>query len=280
MSNFPTQVRRKAGGILRGLANVTQKPRSGGRVFGVGAAKTGTHTLGEMFGDQLATAHELDSERLIEFVLHRESVADRNNTALLTYLRRRDRWRRLTIDASQVNIYLIDELERLFCDNRYVLTVRSPATWLRSIIDDSLRRNTSLTWIRFRDFRFGAPCESMGAEAPLSKAGLYGLDGYLGYWTDAIQRVTSRVPPERLLVMPTTQIGSRSAEIARFCGVPDPNRSPTTTHSFKNTTRSEVLGSLDPSYVEEHLEAVTGQVARSVFPDWSAHEDLRKALTG
>ena len=265
--------------MVRGVSNITVGRRFETRIFCVGAAKTGTHTIGEMFADRVPAAHEQDAEQLISLILARAASPGPSSTdTLRRYLVRRDRWRGLQIDSSQVNIYLIDDIEALFPDSRYILTLRPPASWLRSMIDDSLRREISSTWGRFRDFRFGLPASENGPDAALAKAGLYSLDGYLGYWRSAAQAVLEKIPPQRRLVVNTGDIQARTAEIARFCTVPDPDRAPQNSHSFRNDSRFGILGAMDPDYIVDRLETLTGDIARQVFTDWSPSDDLARAL--
>ena len=259
--------RRKLGNALRG-------PLPGGRVFGVGAAKTGTHTIGEMFADRVASAHEKNAEKLIELLLGEGP----GSSGLRHFLKRRDRENRLHIDASQVNIYLIEDYLDLFPDSRFILTVRSPALWLRSIIDDSLRRETSSTWHRFRDFRFGPKADSEGPEAALGAAGLYRIDGYLKYWAHAATEVTRQVPQSQLLIVLTEDIGPRAREIATFARVPDPDRPPALTHAFANPVRSGLLDGIPRAHLEARLDAVAGPVARQCLPGWTAATDLDAIL--
>lgn len=263
------------------LYNRVAGPRRSGCVFGVGAAKTGTHTIGEMFADRVPSAHEKDAERLIRRLLEYGPGSDR----LRRFLKWRDLWRGLQIDASQVNIYLIEDLRALFPESRFILTVRSPAPWLRSIIDDSLRRETSPnwwtspTWHRFRDYRFGAKAEATGPEAVLGEHGVYTIDGYLAYWAFAITTVTRQVPPAQLMIVRTEDIGARAPEIATFAGVPDPDRLPERTHAFHNADRSGLLDRIPRAHLKERLEAIVGAVARETLPGWTASADLDLVLS-
>ena len=226
-------------------------PREGPRIFGVGAAKTGTHSLGEMFAHRVPSAHEADCEALIELVLRRERDGSEPVTRAL---RRRDRERGLKIDASQVNIYLLDELAALFPDSRYVLTVRDPRDWLRSMIDDSLRRTPSETWMRFRDHRFGAKADAP-REAPLARRGLHSLAGYLGYWRHSIEVVLARVPHERLLIVATPDLLSRAPEIAEFCGMSGVEAAPAKAHAFSNPERFGVLEEIEAGHLDDAIAA-------------------------
>jgi len=259
--------------ICRGLLNLPRPPARA-RCFGVGAAKTGTHTLGAMFADRVPSAHEADAERLIALLLAAEASGERQ--ALRRFLRWRDRFRRLTVDASQVNLYLIGDLEALFPGSRYVQSVRPPAAWLRSMVDDSLRREVSPVWMRFRDFRFGPPGGHGPGEEPLAAAGLHRLDGYLGYWTLAATRPQELIPSDRLLTVATADIGPRAAEIAAFARLPGAGAPPAVTHAFRNDTRSGLCERMDQEFLAERIEAVCGAAARALFPGWTAAAELAR----
>lgn len=262
--------------IARRIARLLARPaprRTGPRIFGVGAAKTGTHTIGEMFEGIVPTAHERDAEELIRLMLDRPAGG---SEALIERLRTRDAQRGLKIDASQVNIYLIEELERLFPDSRYILTLRTPLHWLRSFVDDSLGRDVSDTWMQFRDFRFGTTSGHPPEEAPLAGRGLYTLGGYLNYWRDAIERTTTAIPPERLLIVQTEEIGARVEEIAAFCGFSLKGRKPQTTHAFRTPHRFGVLEEIDRDYLLATSEAIVGETARRVLPGWSAEAEAAR----
>ena len=250
---------------LKSLSKVL-RPRTDTRIFGVGAAKTGTHSIGEMFSDHIETAHEADAEELIRLHLEREITG--HDAAIRRYLWLRDRKRHLKIDSSQVNIYLIDDLERLFPGSLYVMTVRHPLLWLRSMMNDSLRREISDTWHNFRDYRFGSKASAI-EEQPLGARGLYSLEGYLGYWKNSIERVDSKIAPERLLVIKTNEISAQVTKIADFCGIAQNHVAPERTKSFANPLFFGVLRELDPEYLIQKTETICGDMARCFFPDYS-----------
>jgi hypothetical protein len=74
--------------------------------------------------------------------------------------------------------------------------------------------------------------------------------------------VLDAVPPNRLLVVETTEIGKRSDEIARFAGVPPESLRPDRSWLFTAPKKHGLLGTLDCSYVSETAEAWCGQLAR------------------
>ena len=246
------------------------------RVYGVGAAKTGTHSLAAMFADRVRAAHEVDAAALIDLVLHRARTGDAGplKAALLT----RDRRRRLAVDVSHVNLYLIDLIEDLFPDSRYVATVRRPLAWLDSFLNESLGRWAPAVWHRFRDFRFGPARASAPEEAALAERGLYPLAGYLGHWRLAVSTVLTRVPSDRRMLIETTALSTDARRIAQFCGVPEPDRCTVPAHAYANPARFAILSRVPPAYLVATVEGACGDVARQVFPDWSAESELAEIL--
>lgn len=246
-------------------------------MFGLGAAKTGTHSLARIFEPVCEAAHESDARRLIRRVLERERHGDA--AALVSLLRRRDARRQLHVDSSQVNLYLIDELETLFGNSRYVMTVRHPVDWLRSIIDDTMRRDASDVWLAFREFRFGARADgTRPEERALAARGLHSLDGYLSYWRDAVTRPLAQIPRDRLLVVRTKDLHPRAVDIADFCGLPRPVVSRQQAHAYANPQRFGVLSELPHAYLRERLEAVCGAPASLHFPSEPIEQVLDEAL--
>lgn len=241
--------------------------RNGVRIYGIGAAKTGTHSFGEMFHDRVPSGHEIDAHLLIRLLLDRAKSGD--DLPLRWLLRLRDRWRMLKVDASQVNMYLIEDLDALYPDSRFVLTIRPPLEWMRSMLDDSLRRDTEDIWKEFREHRFGSRDTYPPQERELERRGLYPLDGYLEYWRDSIERPLGRLPSERLLVVRTDDLAARSAEIAGFCGIPGGEVTAEKAHAFVNRSRFGLLGRIDKSYLADRVENICGDLLRRLFPDYS-----------
>lgn len=216
-----------------------------------------------MFARQAHSAHEADAEQLIELHLDRvQGAAGSDDRTLADVLRQRDKRRRLKFDASQVNIYLIDMFEALFPGSRYVLTVRRPGDWLRSMVDDSLRRDVSATWHRFRDYRFRQHQGFTSGDEPLRQKDLYPLSGYLNYWREAVELPFARIPSERLLVIPTHQLTERADEIAAFSGMSGLTVPQGATRKFVNPERFGVVESLDPDYLSSRIAAICEPVIK------------------
>ncbi|WP_421857108.1 hypothetical protein [Oricola sp.] len=186
----------------------------------------------------------------------------------------------LAIDASQLNIHLIEDLEYLFEANRYILTVRRPLSWLRSFVDDSLRRDVTDIVMRYRRYRFGAPDGHAPAERVLADHGLHTVSGYLRFWQCAVEFVLAVAPPERLIIVETDQIANRVGEIARFVGLDDIAPHLSAPHAHANYQRSGVVERIDRDFLIEQCEEICGDTARLVMPGWSAAAEMARIAGG
>src|SRR5690606_23773254 len=79
------------------------------RLYCVGAAKTGTHSIDAMFDDTVKSQHEADDDEVISKILQISSGTISNKN-LLTYIRQRDKKLCLDVDSSQLNFFLLDQL--------------------------------------------------------------------------------------------------------------------------------------------------------------------------
>ena len=123
------------------------------RLYCVGAAKTGTHSIDSMFNGSVRTSHEAESEELIGKIFEIENGRAKKQS-VVSYIKSRDKRLCLDVDSSQLNYFLLDYLLDEFPDALFLLTIRDCYTWLDSFINDSLCRKTTKNWIQLRDYRF------------------------------------------------------------------------------------------------------------------------------
>lgn len=182
-------------------------------LYCVGTAKSGTHSIAAVFGNQLKSAHEPESEKIIDIILDLAAGCI-DEQELRRYVLKRDRKLWLDVDSSQLNYFLLDKLVELFPAAKFILTIRNPYTWLDSFINHQLSHESSENWDRLRDFRFRPDIYAHGKEElVLKEKGLYTLDGYLSYWAQHNRTVIETVPKERLLIIRTDKISECTNEI-------------------------------------------------------------------
>lgn len=243
------------------------------RLYCVGAAKTGTHSIDAMFDDTVRSQHESDDEVVISKILQ-ISAGRISEKELLAYVRQRDKKICLDVDSSQLNFFLLDQLLEEFPDALFLLTLRDCYSWLNSFIDDSLRRQPSENWIKLREHRFQSdkfahPPE----ELALKERGLYTLDGYLSYWANHNNQVLAKVPMDRLMIVRTNEITKKAYEIADFAGLSNDSVLPQRSHSFKNPERFHVLREIPEVYLEAKVRKHCGQLMARFFPEIGSISD-------
>jgi hypothetical protein len=244
--------------IVRTVSSPFLRPRTF-HAFGVGMAKSGTHSLSAMFRRHHRSAHEPEEDLLIEHIL---GVADgRVSSAVLErYLTEADKRLKLEMNASLLNYFVLPSLVEMFGEARFILTVRPPLVWLESMINQQLRIPCPVRWQRLRDLRFGNTATFSAEEHALEARGLYTLKGYLSYWARHNRDVLQQVPGDRLLVVETNRLASSIGRIAEFLGVPASTLNARDAHAFKARRHFDVLSEMDQGYLEETAIRICGVV--------------------
>jgi len=248
--------------------HLTQKMRRRrAQIYCVGIAKSGTHSIADLFGDQVRANHEPDGHEVIGWIID-NAQGRLSDPEFETRIKRRDRRLRLEVDSSQLNAHFIEILVRAFPHAKFILTIRDPYSWLDSIINHSLSDSTPPAWKRMRDFRFRPQLfQHSPQEKILKDNGLYTLDGYLSYWARHNSLVLDAVPHERLLVVRTDEITKRAQEIAEFTEIRRASADKENTHSFLARAKYGILDSIDGSYLNKKIEEHCSAYTRRFFPD-------------
>ncbi len=226
-------------------------------LYGVGMAKSGTHSVAAVFQPAYRSVHEPDANRLIS-LLYGALTGTVEASEIDSFILRRSR-HRLEVDSSSLNGHIVDRLAALHPRARFVLTVREPHSWLRSLMSHTLARGRpSQEWVLWRHARFGGTAYSRHDE-PLRVRGLFPLDGYLRSWTRHNLTVLEQVPPERLLVLRTTEITEGLPRLAQFAKIGVGTLSARNAHSFQGRASEDVLAALDQSYLSDRVKANCGE---------------------
>lgn len=236
------------------------------RLYCVGAPKSGTHSIAELFAPPVRSLHEPEAERTIDFILAKEA-GQFTPEQVRAHLQARDQRLRLDVDSAHLNVFLVPELVAMFPEARFVLTVREPRGWLDSFINQQLGRPGGPRWQKMRDLRFQPErFPHRAGEGVLQQRGLYSLDGYLAYWAWHNQLVLDTVPPERLLVVETHDIGDRAVEIAAFGGISPTHLRPERAHAYPAAAKFEMLASIPPDRLTEAVLSHCGPLMQRLFP--------------
>lgn len=237
------------------------------QVYGVGTAKSGTHSLARLFQRSYKAAHEPQAAAVIGLVLAR-AAGELSEAGFAAAIRHRDRALGLELDSSQLNYYLLDPLLEAFPDAKFVLTIRDCYSWLESFINHQLARPANGCWLELRDHRFGSGgWRYAEQERILEQHGLYTLDGYLSYWATHNREVIAKIPPDRLLVVRTHEISARVDDIAAFAGVAPETLDRERSHAFQAKRRFEVLSKVERAFLDGKVRRHAGDLMEAYFPD-------------
>ena len=236
-------------------------------LYCVGIAKTGTHSITDMFDSTVRSEHEPEHGLVINKILA-FGQGRLDEEKMRRYLRRRDRRLYLEIDSSHLNVFFVELLVEEFKSARFVMTIREPYSWLNSFINHSLLRDQGRQWVRLCDFMFRPDILTHPAEEQvLKERGLYTLEGYLGYWATNIQKVISSVPADQLLIVRTDQITKRAFEIADFSGLPRTAVRPEQSHTFKRPGDLGLLHEIDREYLQQRVSQFCQPLMDKFFPE-------------
>jgi len=241
---------------------------SGIFAFGVGAAKTGTHSLAALFEDRRRAAHEPEAESLMRLTLARATghlTEAEFATCVDAQFRRLD----LELNVSQINGFIVQTLAALYPDAAYVLTLRDGESWVRSFVNHQRTRGLpqGSAWQAFRNLRFQPQHHPYTVnDTPLANNGLYSLDAYLSYWLRHNADVIRSVRADRLFVAPTDQIAREAESIAHFIGADPADVNAEKSHDYAGDYVHNPLDDMNPDYLRARITAYTDHLRGEVRP--------------
>ena len=249
------------------------------RLYHVGIAKAGTHSIAAIFAKHHLSAHEPEAYRTIDLVVRQ--YEGQPSAAVDAELLLRDERLYLEVEASHIISELVPNLVRLFPDAKFLLTLRDPVSWLESVIQQVERtknlRNVK-DWERLRVCRWGN-LAALPEEAAFRAAGVVSIAGSLARFRNHHECVLKAVPSDRLLILPMQEIGARLGEIADFAGVPRSSVRPEAAHSYKRITNVSLLDCVPAEYIDGLVQRECGDLVRRFFPTAKTMAERRAALT-
>jgi len=247
-----------------------------GRVYCVGTAKSGTHSICSMFSGNVAAAHEPQARELIEkyFDWHEGRI---DEGEFHEWLHGRERELALEVDSSWFNILILDFLAREFPDARFVLTIRDCYSWANSEFRRVLHNpSQDPPRIKMRKFLYeSAGTPHLPEEQILTECGLYTLDSYLSRWTAHNEKVLATIPKERLFIVRTHEIGRRAFEIADYAGLPRHSVRPKHAHDYRNPVSRNIIRELDRDFLERKVAEHCRPLMARFFPEIKTLDDAK-----
>ena len=173
-------------------------------------------------------------------------------------LRRRDRKVRLEMDSFNHIAVFAEELVEEFPSARFILTVREPCSWLKSMINQHLRVDVSARPFaeRLRHLFFSPPGVAFGrGEEELQRLGLFPIEGYLRGWSERYDHILDVVPRSRLLVIRTECLVESADQLAAFLSIPADSIDVSRSHLHSAPRDFGVFDRLPQDLVEDRVHA-------------------------
>lgn len=226
--------------------------------FCIGTPKSGTTSMAHLFEDRFRAAHEAKRRQLVR-TMQRHFHGELPDRGYIRFLHNRDRALWLDFEANCFLGYRPDLLVKAFPDAEYILTIREPRSWLRSILQNHLdyapRKGSGME--QWHDVFFGPHMiEHDSAERPLESRGLYPLRTYLRYWVEHNQAALNALSDRVFLTVGTHQISHRTHDIAAFLGTDGGRLQGRESHANRTVTDGGVWSELDQAWVDDAIEDV------------------------
>lgn len=221
-------------------------------LFCVGAPKTGTKSIANIFKKNYRSKHEPRYDQFAELTNKRwnHNFIKEN---LHNYFRRRDRELWLECESSHPIAWFSDILQEELPDSKFILTVRDCCSWLNSILNQHSKftPNPQSEAYKLRQLFFSD--ESKHEFPELREASLFTIDGYLTYWSDHNDFVLNSVPKERLLVLPTQKISHNMDLVADFVNIEASSLDIKKSHSHQRKNSNDLINEVDPAILRNKI---------------------------
>ena len=231
-------------------------------IYCIGAPKTGTMSVAEVFRERFRAAHEPQPRESIEFVLAFQT-GEIARPEVLDLLKLRDNLLGLDCEAAHYLVFIAPLLVEVFPDARFLFPVRHPRSWLRSVINQTLnspREYLPEHHVQLRDHNYGPVPQRRPVEEQAlgSYSDLHGLAGYLGYWSYHHDRVLDVIPTDRLFLFEISELSSTLDEIATFVGIRPSTLNRQKSHVHEAPRQHRVLDSVPSEYVDGLILKICG----------------------
>lgn len=237
--------------------------------YGIGTFRSGTVSLSELFASHYRAAHEADVYYLTRQLVRLEQ-GSLEDEQFDDWLFKRDAALQLEMESNGYLAGHAHRLQRLFPDARFILTLRHPISWAASfyriILSNRIKCGHDYWEPLFRTL-FRVEDNPVAEEAPLRQHNLYPLRGLFRYWSRVNSEALKSVPPERLLVVRTCELGQQLDAIARHLGIEPTTLEPDKAHSHRSGSQQNMLNILPFDYVQHLVKQECEPLLTQFFPE-------------
>ena len=262
--------------IIKGAIKSIVRPRMF-KAYCVGTAKSGTHSVADIFNANYRSAHEPDSEHLI-LLKSQFDKGEIDALQLVDFLKKRDVRNYLHMESSDFAGYFFKEFMELSPNAKFILPIRDCYSFIDSIINHQI--NNPVTgnsiWKLGRDINYGKLRSNFPDEEKIlsSYQGLYSIEGYISYWVERNKQVLDLVNDEQLLAFKTSEIKQKLPSICQFLKIPSESVNVQSSHSFKAPKKYNLLTQIDSDYIEQLVvESGAKEIMKDFYPEISNVHD-------
>ena len=195
--------------------------------YNMGLYRTGTISITKFFNGNYHAAHEFKYgqtvRRGLSYELGRLSEED-----CLKFLHERDQAGMLEMDSAG-NLWRFTKLlVGEFPEAKFVATYRDCYSWVNSQVNWCYRMGwpRMIRWAYADSREFGIPTEYLMSQELFEEERLFILKRYAQFWDKANRAILGGIPAERLLLLKTSELGSVTAALGEFLGIPENSINP------------------------------------------------------
>ncbi|MBV7299786.1 sulfotransferase [Enterovibrio paralichthyis] len=231
-------------------------------VYCIGAAKTGTTSIAQIYNKVYRTAHEPEVEQTTGCVM--DYLSGRlSETECAKRLMARDKRLNLEMESSHPLGYFTPLLVSSFPDAKFLVTIRDPRSWIKSRINFHLNK-TPPEWKPYRDFIWARHHTGFSKEEQYLEAlGLFSLEAYLKQYAEQYRIIFDAVPEERLMVLKTSEISESVGRISDFVGYEGKALAPVHTNKLADSVK--IHEKIPPEFIDAKVEECCGWLMKAYF---------------
>ena len=240
-------------------------------VYNVGLERTGTTYIANLFSN-FRSWHEPDWQLLLPF---HDGRRDPTSFEVRDWLRSRDRALRLEVESSHPLGPLVPTLSKTFPGAQFICTIRSPKSWLRSVLDWSypdgagVRHNTHKPWNAMLRAYYRQEKQSEEYSSPvLEEHGLYTLEGYLKKWASHYNNIVQSVSQDRLCLVRTAKLSNARGRIAKFLDVGESMLTLPSERVNRSNTSESVYESIDSRLIDNRIDQYCRRVINYISKNY------------
>jgi len=220
-------------------------------VYCLGNFKTGTVSLSGLLAQRLNGRHEPHVYLYSKVWLQRKRGKFSNN-AWKQFLITRARTLNLEFEASGFLTIEAELLMQCFPQSKYILTIRDPLSWIRSMLRHIVKNRQKLHYdycAPIWDYYF--PRNHFQAEeASLRAKNLYPIQSMLDYWKSSNQGAIEAIPSSQLLILDTKELSTSVGLLESFMGWPQNSLDRSRSHLHRNKQQMDPLETISQDWLE------------------------------